>query len=285
VIRTFSFVSAYKNDYTFERGMLTKAANDQKAAAVAEKFLSSTGAVLKARTDAAVESEKAVRDAQTEYDQAVAEREVLRARGLDTKEADIKVARAEAKLAAASRGLIGSTFNLPGADPSKINLGEAWGSVLYAIVEDPPVQKRLPDGTVIVVPSAVRLEAVAPQVAFQTLALPGKSGDQSAKPMSVKLTLDKPGPFKAEGGRVVFLINSDKNLVAVDGSKTNLVHTSSGTTLLSDLFTVERADEGRKIRVTLLKTDPGSYTITPAVKLDAAQDFVAAGTVEFAIAP
>jgi hypothetical protein len=296
VITTFSFLSSYKYDYAFEQGLLKSVTNKQDASALAAQVITNTGTVMKARTDAALEAEKeaakrrqdaekAVRDARLEYEQAFAEREKLQELKVDTRDAEVKLARAKAKLDALEGVLATSAFNLPGeADTTKIAQGNAWGPVLYAVIEGPPVEKRLPNGKIVKVPGSVSLKAVEDQVMFGTIALPVK---QPEAPKAPRLGLESPGPFKPEAaGLIKFQITSDKQIAAVDAGKTLLVEKGTNIRFVPgpDTFTLSVKDQGRKIEVTIGKTpQSGTYDITPAVKPEGAEDFSTPKTLSFKI--
>jgi hypothetical protein len=319
VIRTSSILSSYKHDLEFEHGLLKSVTGKQDTSALAAQIATNTGAVMKSRVEAQIaarteaekkkadartegekkkaDAAKAVNDAQIEFDQANAELEYLKQakqNNLPVKEeqiieAEIKARRAKEKLHGLSVSAEGA-FDLPGLVPGSVVKGQAWGPMLFAVIEK--VEQVEVNGQTIE-KRTVALQAVNNQEAFNTIALPVKDKDKpgtaaaaaarETKLLSLKTAL----PLKPDAttGKIVFSITSTKGLAGVEAKRTSIRNKQSQSTLTADKFSMKlKDDDDREIVVTITEAIPsGKYLITPALVLETGRAPVASQTLEFEV--
>lgn len=220
-VTTWSFMSKYTTEITLENNFLKKVTEKSDSTGVGAKMFDAAQSVYSARTSAANEtakkeadkntaSQKAISDAKLELNLAQAELDVLKknaalgANNTQILTAMVKVAQAQQKLDAAtsaSKSSLGA-MNAPGGDDLKN--GQAWGPVLFKVVQTK---------------DDVKLIAVTIQQPFDTAVAVTSPTPVLKVTFRIEgpniLTVDHAKPFQ-------FSLGADQTIESVDATALNL---------------------------------------------------------------
>jgi hypothetical protein len=283
-ISASSVISKFNLDVTVEDGLLTKFAWKPDSSGVAEKLVETSGNLAKTRIEteakadelkatqlaeaekarkAALEAaDKAIRDAELELSTAKAALAVLQGRtGVDEEllAAEIAVAKAEAKLAAAkedkNRLLAAGEAAIPGANnPIDDKSAQAFGCILYRVIDDAT--------------AGVKLVATQSQGKFQTSFKVTPRTEEKKEPLEIQIkdtVVIKPKRDKS----LFFIVSSTLPVKIISEPTLRLLTSSTGQPEdVTSRFKPFLTPGGNQFRVDLADGTPaGEYDLS--VELEA----------------
>jgi hypothetical protein len=284
-ISASSVISKFNLDVTVEDGLLTQFAWKPDSTGVAEKLVETGGNLVKTRIETEAKAEelkatklaeaekarkavleaadKAIRDAELELSTARAALAILQGRtGVDEEllAAEIAVAKAEAKLAAAkdekNRLLAAAEANIPGANnPIDDTSAKAFGCVLYRVID--------------LGAAGVKLVATQAQEQFQTSSKVTPRTEEKKEPLEIQIkdtAVIRPRKDKS----LSFVVASTLPVKIASQPTLRLLTTASGQPEdVTSRFKPILTPGGNQFRVDLADDTPaGEYNL--AVELEAA---------------